>query len=151
MKQLGRVTNLVLMGFSVLIGAMSVKLGIGNPSDMGPGFMPFVACILLFCCVSFVFVLELKTTIEREKRVMEKQRLVKPTGLCLVILGYMFLLKVLGYPVTAFVALFAISSLSAPRGWVANAVFAGTLAAVTYTLFNWLGLGLPSGVFGMGW
>ena len=151
MTGLSHVTNLVLMSFSVLIGVMSIKLGIGDPSNMGPGFMPFVACILLFCCASFVFVLELKATIETEKREMEKQRVLKPTGLCLVILGYIFLLKVLGYPVTAFVSLFAISSLSAPRRWVTNAVFAGSLAAVTYTVFNWLGLGLPSGLFGMGW
>jgi hypothetical protein len=116
---------------------------------MGPGFMAFVACILLFCSVSLVLALELKTTIKREK--MENGSLVKPIGVCLALLGYTFLLQVFGYPVTSFFATFALSALMAPRRWVANTVFAGATAVVTYTVFNWFGLGLPTGVFGMGW
>ncbi len=149
MKQLGRVTNLVLMGFSVLIGAMSIKLGIGNPSNMGPGFMPFVACILLFCSLSLVLVLELKTREEKEK--VEDGRWGKPIGVCLALVGYTVLLNVFGYPVMAFVATFALSYLMAPGRWVAHTVFAGVMVVVTYTVFNWFGLGLPSGVLGLGW
>jgi hypothetical protein len=149
MKQLSRVTNLALMGFSVVIGSMSFKLGIGNPSNMGPGFMPFVACILLFCSLSVVLVLELKT--KKEKEEMDSGGWNKPIGVCLALLGYTFLLQVIGYPMIAFVTTFALSYLMAPRRWVSNAVFSGSMAAVTYTVFNWFGLGLPSGVFGVGW
>jgi hypothetical protein len=150
MRHLGRLTNVVLMGFSVLIGAMSLKLGIGSPSNMGPGFAPLLACILLFCFACFVLVFESKATTIRKEQVMENQSLVKPLGLCLVILGYMVFLGIFGYLLTAFLAVFAISSLSAPKKWVANAVFAGISAVVSYLLFDWLGQGLPSGVLGIG-
>lgn len=149
MTGLSHVTNLVLMSFSVLIGVMSIKLGIGNPSNMGPGFMPFVACILLFCSLSLILVLELKKPIEREK--MENVKWVKPIGVCLALLGYTFLLKVFGFPVMAFVATFALCSLIAPRRWVVNTVFSGAMAVANYTVFNWFGLGLPAGIFGIGW
>jgi len=150
MRGLSQVTNLVLMCFSVLVGGMSIKLGIGDPSNMGPGFAPLVACILLFCFVFFVLVFESKTTTERKERVMEARSLIKPIGLCLVILGYMFLLTIFGYPLTAFLAVFGISSLTAPKRWVANALFAGLLAVASYLFFSWLGQGLPSGVLGIG-
>jgi hypothetical protein len=149
MKQLSLATNLVLVGFSVLIGAMSIQLGIGDPSDMGPGFAPLVACILLFCTCSFVLIWELIKREDGEK--MEIGELAKPIGVCLVLLGYTFLMTICGYLVMAFITTLALSCLTAPKKWVANAVFAGATALVSYAMFNWFGVGLPKGLFGMGW
>jgi hypothetical protein len=149
MTRLSLATNLVLIGFSVLIGAMSVQLGVGDPSNMGPGFGPLVACIFLFCICSFVLIWELRTKIEREK--METGELVKPIGVCLVLLGYTFLLEIFGYLAITFVATLGLSCLTAPKRWLANTMFAGATAVVTYGVFNWFGLGLPKGLFGIGW
>jgi hypothetical protein len=149
MTQLGLVTNLVLIGFSVLIGAMSIQLGVGDLSNMGPGFASLVACTLLFCTCSFVLILELRSTMEREK--IEIGELAKPIGVCLALLGYTFLMTICGYLVMAFITTLALSCLTAPKKWVANTVFAGATALVSYAMFNWFGVGLPPGLFGLGW
>ncbi len=149
MKRLSFAANLFLMGFSVLIGVMSFELGIGDPSNMGPGFLPLVGCVILFCTCAIVLILEWRTAITTEK--IELRSFVKPAGVCLVLLGYTFLLSIFGYPVLAFIATFVLSFLLAPQKWVTNLVFATTTAVVTYTFFNLFGLGLPSGLFRLGW
>ena len=149
MARFNLVTNLVLMGFSVLIGAMSIELGIGDPSNMGPGFAPLVACAILFCTGFLVVILELRSPMGREK--MEIGKLAGPAGICLVLLAYIFLLRICGFLVTAFITTLALSCLTAPKKWAANIVFAGATALVSYALFNWFGVGLPSGLFGWGW
>jgi hypothetical protein len=149
MRRLSFVTNLVLIGFSVLIGVMSIQLGVGDPSNMGPGFGPLIGCILLFCTCSFVLIWELTKKGEGEK--IEIGELTKPAGVCLALLGYTFLLTIFGYLMIAFVSTLALGGLTAPKKWIANMVFAGATAVVTYGVFNWFGLGLPKGLFGMGW
>jgi hypothetical protein len=149
MAQLGLVTNLVLIGFSVLIGAMSIQLGVGDPSNMGPGFASLVACTLLFCTCSFVLIWELIKRGDGEK--IEIGELAKPIGVCLALLGYTFLMTICGYLVMAFITTLALSCLTAPKKWVANTVFAGATALVSYAMFNWFGVGLPPGLFGLGW
>ena len=104
---------------------------------------------LLFCTCSFVLLWELRLKIEREK--METTELLKPMGVCVALLGYTFLLEILGYPVITFAAALGLSCLTAPKRWLANTVFAGATAVVTYGVFNWFGLGLPKGLFGIGW
>jgi putative tricarboxylic transport membrane protein len=151
MNHLSLVAGMALIGFSILIGAMSLKLTVGTPSNMGPGFIPLVACILLFCFCSVDLVLGLKTPAETEKQAPENRSLVKPIGLMLIVLAYMLLLDVLGYLVMAFVVVFAMCSLSAGRRWAVNAAFAGVVAVVSYALFNWLGVGLPPGLLRIGW
>jgi hypothetical protein len=149
MTRLSFFTNLILIGFSVLIGTMSIQLGVGDPSDMGPGFASLVACVLLFCTCSFVLIWELINRGDGEK--MEIGELAKPIGVCLALLGYTFLMTICGYLVMAFTTTLALSCLTAPKKWVANTVFAGATALVSFAMFNWFGVGLPSGLFGLGW
>ena len=48
MKRLNLGSCIFLMGISVLVGYMSLQLGIGRLEDMGPGFMPLLASVGFF-------------------------------------------------------------------------------------------------------
>ena len=54
-KWMNRISNLFLLGFAVLILSLSLKLGIGNFRNPGPGFVPFLASLLLLSLSSVDF------------------------------------------------------------------------------------------------
>ena len=61
MNALDRGSCIFLLGLSVLVSLMSLRLGIGGLELMGAGFMPFLASILLFVLTIIVLIKGLRT------------------------------------------------------------------------------------------
>jgi len=155
MKFLNRITSLGLIGFSILIGVQSVKLGIGTLGNMGPGFMPIMGCALLLFLSVGVLVGEEKRpkgrgTLTEDTKDTQKKEFLKPAILVSVLLGFTLLLHIVGYLIITFLAVLAMSSLSGSKKWIRRVVFAGLVTLLSFLLFSWLNMELPAGLFRVG-
>ena len=142
------------MGFSVLIFFLCVQLGIGKPQSPGPGFMPLLAAVLLFCLSLARIIVESRGAADDEgrKSSLGLKELAKPAFLVIALIGYAFFLNVLGYPVATFLLLFALFSVTEPRHWRKNLVIAALVAVLSFLVFDkWLRVKLPDGIFLIGW
>lgn len=152
MKWLERASSLFLIGFSILIFSLSLRLGIGKPADPGPGFMPFLASAVLFCLSSLILYAEVKGPDEnrKEKSPTHLMDFAKPVCLLITLLGYAFLLGVIGFLSTAFLSMFAMFSFTEPQKWHRNIVAAALIAIASFILFSkWLQVQLPTGILGI--
>jgi len=152
MKILNRISPIFLMGLSVLIGFGSIKLGIGTPGNMGPGFMPFLASALLFI-LSLLILKGLGGVDEgkKERPSTGWKNLLKPGILIIALCVYMLFLNVLGYLLTAFLLMSQMLFISEPKKWYMNIALGAIIAILSFTLFKWLQVQLPTGVFHIGW
>jgi len=142
------------MGFSVLIFFFCVRLGIGKPQSPGPGFMPLLAAVLLFCLSFATIIVESRGAADDEgrKSSLGLKELTKPVCLVISLIGYAFLLNVLGYPVATFLLLFTLFSVTEPQQWRKNLVIAALVAVFSFLVFDkWLRVQLPDGIFLFGW
>jgi putative tricarboxylic transport membrane protein len=150
MKWLNRISAFSFLGFSVFIFALSVRLGIGRLQSPGPGFMPSLASAVLFFLSLFVLISQTRRSAkdEGEGHLVHWRNLTKPIGLVAVLIGYAFVLDVMGYLITAFLLMFMLFLMAEPRRWPKDVVVAALVAALSYVVFNqWLGVRLPAGVF----
>ena len=147
MKVLTLVSSLVLIGISTFVFFSSLSLGIGKLQNPGPGFMPFLASILVFTLSVFVFV----KGIQGEKggpSPLNRKRLPKPTLLVMAILAYSFLLDSLGFLISIFLLLFAMFSMEEPQKWRKNIVLSAIVVMISLLIFKkWLGVRFPAGIF----
>lgn len=153
MKWLNRISNLSLMGFSVLIVFLCVELGIGKPQSPGPGLMPSLAAVLLFSLSLLTFIFDIKGSNDEEgKTSFRRQDLIKPFSLVVSLIGYAFLLDVIGYIVSTFLLLFVLFSMMEPQKWRKDMVIAAVVATLSFLVFDkWLHVQLPAGIFLIGW
>jgi hypothetical protein len=63
----------------------------------------------------------------------------------------MLFLNVLGYLLTAFLLMSQMLFISEPKKWYMNIALAAIIAILSFTLFKWLQVQLPTGVFHIGW
>ena len=151
MNALDKGSCIFLLGLSVLVGLMSLKLGIGGLELMGAGFMPFLASILLFVLTLFVFIKGLRTKQGGEEKThLTWEALEKPLKLVMGLIVYAFLLMPLGYLITTFLFVFFMFNMMQPQKWRMDLVFAALVAAASFVLFDTLlSVRLPPGILTM--
>lgn len=150
MKWLNRGVALFLIGVSALIFFLSLKLGVGEVGDPGPGFMPCLASVILFSLASLVLMMGIirgEGKDEKSRFLPDYGYLVKPALLVLTILGYSFFLNDAGYLITGFFLMFVLFSITEPKKWPWNILVAGAVIITSFLLFKWLGVQLPAGIF----
>ena len=152
MNALDRGSCIFLVAFSVLIGFLSLQLGIGGLELMGAGFMPFLASILLFLLSLIVLIRGLWAG---EKRASEKSRpkweeMKKPLMLVGGLIVYAFLLKLFGYILMTFALVYFLFFMMQPKKWRIDLFFAALVSILSFILFDaWLSVRLPAGVLTM--
>ena len=151
MNALDRGSCIFLLGLSVLVGLMSLRLGIGGLELMGAGFMPFLASILLFVLTFIVLIKGLRTKQNGEKKPhLTREALEKPHKLVAGLIVYALLLMPLGYLITTFLFVFFMFNMMQPQKWRMDLVFAALLAAASFILFDTLlSVRLPPGILTM--
>lgn len=152
MKWLNRISIVFLISFSILICLSSLKLGLGRPPKMGPGFFPFFTSLLLLSLCMLIFILGIKDSAEDGQEEADKKNLLKPVYLIIALLGYTFLLNILGFLVTTFLLMLLMFSISEPRKLWVNIVASAIVVNASFLLFyKLLQVYLPSGKFRIGW
>ena len=151
MNALDRGSCIFLLGLSVLVGLMSLRLGIGGLELMGAGFMPFLASILLFVLTLFVLIKGLRTKQGGEEKThLTWKELEKPIKLVMGLIVYAFLLMPLGYLIVTFLFVFFMFHMMQPQKWRTDLVFAALVAAASFILFDTLlSVRLPPGILTM--
>ena len=154
MKWLHSLSSLLLISFSVLILVLSLRIGIGSFDNPGPGFMGFLASILLFLLTVIILGKETMKPArqELEGHSMHWKSLTKPFVLTMALCCYAFILEILGYLVSTFFLMFVMLLINNPRKWALHIVNALIIVNVTYLIFNKvLRVLLPSGAFRISW
>ena len=154
MRWLNPVVSLFLMGFSLLILVISLRLGFGSLNSPGPGFMGSLAAVLLLS-LSFITLIKesLKAIKEKGKGISISwgsltKILILITALCI----YAFILQPVGYLVSTFFLMFIMFYVFNPKRWGMQLFIAFVVTNATYLLFNkWLQVTLPAGIFRIGW
>ena len=139
--------------FSILASGESYRLGLGNFRGPGPGFLPFVASLVLGGLSSLL----LLQTIYRKEEEKELTKALSDWGswgkvvyTLAALLLYVFLLEKLGFLLCTFLLvafLLLVIEGQRPSVVMATAFFA---TVFSYILFQvWLNIQLPSGVLGI--
>jgi putative tricarboxylic transport membrane protein len=151
---LHRICSLLLMGFSGVIVVASLGVGVGSVESPGPGFMGFLASILLFVLSSAIFIRDLNIMGKRDEKKSPPGRkdITKPVILSFALCSCTFLLTTLGFLVSTFILMFIMLLVTDPRRWLYHLLIAALIVNVSYLLFyKWLGVILPSGIFNIHW
>jgi putative tricarboxylic transport membrane protein len=149
-RWMNRISNIFLLGFAVLIFSLSLKLGFGTFRNPGPGFVPFLTSVLLLSLSLIVFIKEMRGATEEGEKVafITWGNLTKPVYLTLALIGYALLFLMLGYLVSTFLLMLAMSIICEPKKWGVKIVTAAIIAGLSFLLFAvWLRVPLPKGIF----
>ena len=147
---LNRLISLAFIGISLLILCLSLRLGIGEVENPGPGFLPLLASIILFSLSVLVFVLDIKGHEKNEKSEGKifRNRFPKPMAFVTALVVYTSLLGQLGYLITTFMLMVVMFSLTSPKKTFQNILVSAMLVILSYLIFSrWLRVQLPVGLF----
>lgn len=153
MKRLNQTTSLFLIGFSVLIITSSLKVGVGNLQAPGPGFMGFLASILLLSLSLVVFTEEsLKSAKEEGKGRFGWENVSKQFIITVALCGYVFVLDTLGFLLSSFILMWIMFLIDNPRKWFYHMVIAFIVINASYlVLCKLLRVVLPAGILRIQW
>ncbi len=154
MKWLSRFVTFFLFGFSVFVGQLSLKLGVGSPKKPGPGFMPLLASALLFILALSVIIMELKRSAkdEGERPVINLEHLMRPISVFIMLFGFSFILNIFGFLISIFLLFFLMFFIYEPKKWFMHIIVAVIIANTSFLLFyKILRVQLPAGIFNIRW
>jgi len=122
----------------------------GTAKQPGPGFYPFILGIALICLTIFALVESLvRTPVETEEiePFPEGKDLRRIVFIILTLLGFVSLLKILGYWICNTMMLAIVLRLLKLRNWLAIALVCACLVALSYFIFSYtLKVPLPRGI-----
>lgn len=151
MKRLNQVTSLSLLGFSILIITSSLKLGVGSFQAPGPGFLGFLASILLLTLSVFILIQESKKG-SGEKAPLGWENLVKPLIITVALCTYALIFDALGFLLSSFILMTIMLLISSPRRWYYHIFVAFIIVNVSYlVLCKLLRVIFPVGIFRIQW
>ena len=154
MKWFHRGSSLFLMAFSVLIFTSSLKLGVGDVQNPGPGFMAFLASILLFCLSLVVLIRNLVISWRNPKdegegetgSLIRWERFKKPLFLGIALAAYASVLELIGFLIATFILMYIMIVTYESKKWYKDLLIAVLVAGVSFIVFDrWLQVRLPSG------
>ena len=147
MSDLRIFTLLFWLGISLLFSIKSWRLGLGNVTMPGPGFLPFYVALLvgIFACIHFGH--------ERQKGIADEPvqpfqgKKLKNISLALIFLAaYAFCFDIFGFFLCTLLFMIGCFKIIGQKKW--KGVIGGSLAVAVsaYILFEvWLDLRLPKG------
>jgi len=151
MKRLNQFSSLLLIAFSISIITSSLKLGIGNFQTPGPGFMGFLASILLFI-LSLVILIQESKRDSGEKASFGWENLFKPFIITVALCIYAFIFDTLGFLLSSFILMTIMLLISSPKRWYYHMFVAFIIVNVSYlVLCKLLRVVFPVGIFRIQW
>lgn len=154
MRWLKPIVSFFLVCFSLLVLTLSQKLGIGNVQSPGPGFMGFLASVLLLALSSIILVKEIITAAKENREVTSNSwgGLAKLLILIAALCCYTLILELLGYLLSTFFLMFVMLYVFNPKKLYRQLVVSFVITTASYLLFHTLlQVVLPAGIFRIGW
>ena len=153
MKKSDLVSSSFWLTFSFLVAGESYRLGLGNFRGPGPGFLPFVASLVLGV-LSLLLMVQAIHRKGEEKEVQEawsqRGNWEKIVYTLAALLLYLFLLEKLGFLFCTFLLVVFLLRVVETQRWPVVIVTAFLATLFCYILFQvWLKIQLPSGTLGI--
>lgn len=150
MKWLNRISSILLIGLSIRVCFASVKLGIGEYRNPGPGFMPFLTSCILFLLSTAVLIKDFIRVEQGGESLMTWGKLKRPISLVVGLTGYSFLLNLFGYLITTFLLISLMFFIFDPdlKKWWKYFIIGAIATNLSFLIFyTWLRVELPIGIF----
>jgi hypothetical protein len=128
---------------------MAYRLGLGNISTPGPGFIPFGTATLLGLMSMGMVLSNLLGMIKahRQEAVFEGVRWNKLVMVLGTLLGYGIFLDILGFSLCTFFLMMFNLRVVARRRWRSTVPFSIFVTVAAYLIFTWLGCEFPRGLW----
>ena len=154
MKNRDLISSLFFIGVGIIFCVGAANYGFKHLGSIGPGFLPFIAGMILISLSIGVLIPAFKRrkdkTIGTQKFFPEKDSLKKLLNLLLALFGYSISLKYLGFPLTTFLFMVFLLRFIEPERWVTIFIVASVITVSFYLLFDLLlKVLLPKGILGI--
>jgi hypothetical protein len=155
MKWANRISSLCLIGVSIIVCLASLRLGIGEFGNPGPGLLPFYTSSLLLFLSLVILIKDIIAIDERRnaKFPVSQGNLQRPAGLLIGLIGYVLLLNFFGYLITTSLLIFIMLFIfdPNPKKWWKFLILGVVSANLSFLIFyKWLQVQLPMGKFQVG-
>lgn len=131
--------------FSLYVCVESVRLGLGTYHRPGPGFLSFLAGIILGVLSLALISLVLFRSTEKAQVWHNRGQILM---VFLALLGFTLLVELLGFILTAFLLIWFLLKVVERRGWGFSVGVALVVTGASYVVFDvWLSAQLPAGIF----
>ena len=143
------ISSTILFAIGLFIIFYAPQFGLGSLSVPGPGFMPFLAGLVI-CGFSIITLLRafLSKSVGVEK-IWANVKLKKMILTLLMLIVYTFLLRKIGFMICTFFLILILVRLAASRSWLSSIFIGGLSSILSYLLFETLlRAQLPKGIFG---
>jgi len=153
MKSHDLVGGLVWIGLGIYLCIGSIKLGLGELHNPGPGFVPFLSAAILGLWGAILMTFAILKKLDGGEKSNDKRTWVKENWKGFVstlaaLFGYGILLDRLGFLITTFGFLFFLFKITDPKGWKIPLMVSGLTTILSYLLFSvWLQGAFPKGIF----
>ena len=155
MKKCPPYITLVWIGLGFFASIYAYKLGLGQLSAPGAGFMPFWLGIIIACLAFYKLITDVRIHAENAGTDEKNVSTVKPrySGIgklvfvTIILFAYALLLEPLGYIVTTFFAMVLLLRFAGYTRWIFIVIYAAIIVGVSYFLFHYLGVMFPAGIF----
>lgn len=142
------IVPIILIGLSILVMALSYKLGLEKISNPGPGFMPFVVSLLLLL-ISLYFLLSLLFKKGNEAEIItngkEKPNVRRISIVVLSLFAYALFVERVGFLITGTIILILIFRYVGYK-WRFVLITSVVTILITYFFFTYLGVRFPMGI-----
>ncbi|HEX2964637.1 MAG TPA: tripartite tricarboxylate transporter TctB family protein [Syntrophorhabdaceae bacterium] len=141
----------IVMG--IFVSAYSYRIGLGNLSGPGPGFMPFWLGIIFVGLGVYKLTAQLRIRRESKSVITEKKvkagysAIGKITLVVVILFIYALLLEHLGYILVTFITMALLLRFAGYTRWIPVIVYALLIAGSSYFIFHYLGVLFPVGIF----
>lgn len=143
------IISLALFGFSLFYFLSALRLKMGTPRNMGPGFVPAMIGVLLLVSTAFHFIRlyrERPSGEVMEQSAEEANNYWAIAGILVCTAAYPLILETLKFITSTFLVGFAMLLLLKPRNLLFSFLFSLGMAVGCFFLFSrFFGVALPSG------
>ncbi len=142
---------LFLLALAVLLGA--AELGLGTVSEPGPGFLPFLAAVVLALCSGIYFLSRVALTIQRSHDPLSKPwaetQWRKVIYVVLALIAYSIFLEDLGFLACTFLLMMFLLIVMGVNHWYTAPIGSALITLICYVTFEKiLMIGFPRGILG---
>ena len=142
---------LFLVALAVLLG--STKLGLGTVGDPGPGFLPFLAAVVLVFCSGIYFLSRVVLTVQRSHeslaRLWAGTQWRKVVYVVLTLIAYSIFFEDVGFIACTFFLMMFLLRVMEVKHWYTVLIGGVLITFVSYMTFEKiLMIGFPRGILG---
>ena len=148
MRRHDLISSTMLFVIGLFIVFYAPQFGLGSPSVPGPGFMPFLAGLVICSFSTITFLRAFLSKSAGVEKIWANVKLKRMILTLLMLIVYTFLLRKLGFMICTFFLILILLRFAVSRSWLVSILGGGLSSILSYLLFETLlRAQLPKGIF----